>query len=101
MHEKRLFFFSPMVTQYQRYSGDGYWFKSSPLGPFTWLLIFLPSYLELNDKAAFEGYFSLVTQGLKTLDFSALKQRYQQANWQDPFVEIASGTTIRYSTPTP
>lgn len=66
-------------------------FRDGNTGPFTWLLIFLPSYLELTDKAAFEEYFSLVTQGLATLNFSALKQRYQQANWQDPFVEIASG----------
>lgn len=66
-------------------------FRDGNTGPFTWLLIFLPSYLELTDKAAFEEYFSLVTEGLTTLNFSALKQRYQQANWQDPFVEIASG----------
>lgn len=60
-------------------------------GPFTWLLIFLPSYLDLTDKDEFEEYFSLVIKGLNTFDFTDLQQRYTQANWKDPFIEISSG----------
>lgn len=60
-------------------------------GPFTFLLVFLPSYLELETTKEFEEYFVLLNSGFKDFDFSAFFDHYSEARWDDPFIAMNSG----------
>ena len=60
-------------------------FSNGRSGGFAFLCFFLPSYLELNNENEFREYYSLLTGGLRSNDYSKLFERFP-VDTDDPFI---------------
>lgn len=59
-------------------------------GIFTWPLIFLPSYLELESKNDFTRYYQILQNAFTTRNFKEIVSSYPTVKWDDPFIKMSS-----------